>query len=58
MKDAVFAQAEYNAIVGALDDAMTIMRRMGKSEEAARVWLKDFVSEHYCNVWREIASDT
>lgn len=54
MTDKTFTQADYNALTGALDEAIERMKGFGKSETEARKWLHEFMVNHYFPVWREI----
>jgi len=47
-----FTQRDYNALVDSLDVALGVFLKLGNTETQAQSALKDFVSEHYCKVWR------
>lgn len=47
-----FTQREYSDLVDSLDVALGVFLKLGKTEVEAQAALKDFVSDHYCKVWR------
>lgn len=52
-----FTQRDYNTLVDSLDIALGVFSKLGKTEDEAQAALKDFVSEHYCKVWRVMETD-
>lgn len=56
MTERPFVQDDYNEIVYALDKAMLALRKLGKSEDEARVMLKDFINGHYFPIWRKLVA--
>lgn len=55
MYDKKFTQAEYSAIVDALDKAFDAFRAITKSDVQAETMMREFIEQHYFAVWRAMA---